>query len=224
MQRCMNNQKQLMQAWSLYTTDNNDNVMPNPGWAAGTMDWTSATDNTNTATLESTSTSTIASYVKVAGLFKCPADVYQSSANPGPRVRSISMNGVLGALPTVQGTYPNGRVYYGSGGAGTVKTTMNLIKPGPAQVFVLLDEHPDSINDSAFMFDPGYSPGAEAWRSLPGSFHNGAGSLSFADGHFELHKWSDSRTLRTVLYTSFTTTSVLSSADYEWMDSKMPYK
>jgi len=29
---------------------------------------------------------------------------------------------------------------------------------------------------------------------VPASYHNGAGGLSFADGHAEIHKWMDPRT------------------------------
>lgn len=229
-QRCMNNQKQLMQAWLMYTTDNADRFPLIGSWAGGIMDWTSSPDNTNTAILEDPSQSTIAAYVKAAALFKCPADIYQSTANPGPRARSISANGVLGGKPTVQGTYPNGTIYYG--GLSTIATSiMNLIKPGPSRVFTILDEHPDSINDAAFMLDPGYSPGSERWRNLPGSFHDGAGSLSFADGHFELHKWLEVTGIKTTLYpvtetssTPWTSVVLGASRDYEWMDSKMPYK
>ena len=32
------------------------------------------------------------------------------------------------------------------------------------------------------------------WTSLPASYHNGAASLSFADGHSELHKWANAGT------------------------------
>ncbi|MCL5098014.1 MAG: hypothetical protein M1608_10900 [Candidatus Omnitrophica bacterium] len=29
---------------------------------------------------------------------------------------------------------------------------------------------------------------------VPASYHNGAGGISFADGHAEIHKWLDPRT------------------------------
>jgi type II secretory pathway pseudopilin PulG len=226
--QCMNNQKQLTMAWLMYTTENNDRLMPNPGWVAGVMDWTSASDNTNSASLENPGHSSIAEYVRAARLFKCPSDTYQSSANPGPRVRSISLNGVLtstGSGPAVQGTYPGGRIFYGAGTIGPAGKITDLIKPGPAQVFAFLDEHPDSLNDGTFMFDPGYSPGVARWRDLPGSFHGSFGSLSFADGHFELPRWQDFRTVRNVLYVSWGAQGsqiVGTSLDYEWMVSKMP--
>jgi prepilin-type processing-associated H-X9-DG protein len=31
--------------------------------------------------------------------------------------------------------------------------------------------------------------------NFPGSFHNGAGGLTFADGHAEVHRWLDPRTV-----------------------------
>ena len=55
----------------------------------------------------------------------------------------------------------------------------------PAQIFVFLDEHPDTINDGFFMNrleEP-------TWGNLPASYHNGATSFSFADGHTETHRW-----------------------------------
>ena len=66
----------------------------------------------------------------------------------------------------------------------------DLIKP--ANVFVFLDEHPDTINDGFFMnrLDD------YQWGNLPGSFHNGGANLSFADGHTEAHRWVVPGTVR----------------------------
>jgi len=62
----------------------------------------------------------------------------------------------------------------------------------PAMIFVFLDEHPDSINDGYFLNKRVYSTYYKydpQWIDLPASYHNGATSLSFADGHAELHRW-----------------------------------
>ena len=32
------------------------------------------------------------------------------------------------------------------------------------------------------------------WVNWPANYHNGAGGLSFADGHSEIHKWTDPQT------------------------------
>ena len=57
--------------------------------------------------------------------------------------------------------------------------------PQPSNIFVFLDEHPDSIDDGYFVNKAYYTE----WFRLPGSYHNGAASFSFADGHSEIHRW-----------------------------------
>jgi prepilin-type processing-associated H-X9-DG protein len=171
------------------------------------------------------------SYVKSAALFKCPADKYQSPYNPWPRCRSVSLNGALGGSgPSVQGTNPAGRRYYGMGSLGAgraVQKMSELNKPGPTRTFLILDEHPDSINDAAFMHDPGYPQGQERWRDFPASYHNGAAGISFADGHTEMHKWRDPRTCLPVQYTDtdpWKTLNLGISLDYEWLQDGMPWR
>jgi prepilin-type processing-associated H-X9-DG protein len=57
--------------------------------------------------------------------------------------------------------------------------------PVPARIFVFLDEHPDSISDGYFVNRSSYPE----WIRLPASWHNGAATFSFADGHAEIHSW-----------------------------------
>jgi prepilin-type processing-associated H-X9-DG protein len=60
----------------------------------------------------------------------------------------------------------------------------------------LIDEHPDSINygDFAVAMNDGGAPARIMIIDVPASYHNGAGGISFADGHAEIHKWQDART------------------------------
>jgi prepilin-type processing-associated H-X9-DG protein len=46
------------------------------------------------------------------------------------------------------------------------------------------------------------SPGAARIIDFPASYHNGAGGISFADGHAEIRKWVDPRTRAPVKYNS----------------------
>ena len=74
----------------------------------------------------------------------------------------------------------------------------NILNPGPAQTFVLLDEREDSINDGYYVVDmAGYPDKPASWKivDFPASYHNSAGGLSFADGHAEIHRWRDPRTM-----------------------------
>jgi len=218
---CMNNTKQLMLGWQLFTTDNEEKMIPGAKPAGGSMDWTANPDNTNSAILLDPAQSIMAEYVKSVGVWKCPADRFRSSINPpGDRVRSISMNAALGnsGLQHLD-QYPAGRKYF------TALKTTQLITPGPVNTWVLLDEHPDSVNDSVFHLIPGALPTAQQWRDLPGSHHYGGGcNFSFADGHSEIKKWKDSVTLQKVTYKPWNNTACRNSVDYQWMCDRMPYE
>ena len=234
---CLNNTKQLTLGWIMYQGDNQDKLMDIAGaidcgstvGVSSWMDWTSNGRNINTLGLTGQS-SLMAGYVKSVGVYKCPADNYQSGQNTGPRTRSIAMNGALTGKPTFKNA--NGRTYFSAKKAG------DLNSPGPVNIFVFLDEHADSIDDLQFMLDPGYAPGGEYWRNLPATYHNGAGSLSFADGHSEIHKWKEHggpgkpvNTVQPVTYNNYLQSTMSPwgkfnlgvNQDYEWLDDRMPY-
>jgi len=61
---------------------------------------------------------------------------------------------------------------------------------GPAQIWVFVDEDPDSLNDG------GFAVGmiTAEWIDWPATYHNMGGGFSFADGHAEVHRWKDGST------------------------------
>ena len=246
--QCMNNTRQLMIAWIMYYGDNSDNFVPSSTWVLGTMDWTSSQQNIDTTLLVGPQPAAqpqplLAMYLRNARVFKCPADHYQAPLNPGPRVRSYSMNGALGggaSGPTVLGKAPDGnRLYYGeSGGMNRDANKVSDIKH-PDQIFIMLDEQADSINDAEFMFNPGGGvgqPSPAAWRDLPASWHPGFGCcIAFGDGHTEIHHWLErsggNKTTYPVLMKTYPTGATKPwggtlgiSRDYDWMDDHMPYQ
>jgi prepilin-type N-terminal cleavage/methylation domain-containing protein/prepilin-type processing-associated H-X9-DG protein len=217
---CMNNTKQLTLGWLMYPLDNNDSL-PRQRPVAGTMVWGNSPDNINTDLLLDENVSWIAKYVRNARVWKCPAD--NLPAENGDRVRSLAMNGALNGsnveIPPEGFHYPIGRNYYRS-----VSKSTQL--RAPSEVFVAVDEHPDSINDSVFMFKPGKFPSDYQWQDLPASYHNGAAGFSFADGHSEIQKWRDDTTkqpIRKVTKHWGTTLSDPESVDVQWMNEKMPW-
>jgi prepilin-type N-terminal cleavage/methylation domain-containing protein len=243
---CMNNTKQLMLGWLLYANDNNDNMMDESKWVGGSMDdqttagapWTAA-ECTNSAIMVDPSQSLMADFIKNPNVYKCPGDFYQAPTDPGPRVRTYSMNAAVGGkVGTIGGTYapdnPNSVRTYIDGTMANDHKMSALRKPGPVQVWVILDEHPDSISDAVFQFRPGYSQLSYAWQDMPASLHDGACSLSFADGHSDIHKWMDGRTKQRVemryKYWQSSGSGVyqvgtpVPSVDYAWMDLGMPYR
>jgi prepilin-type processing-associated H-X9-DG protein len=58
--------------------------------------------------------------------------------------------------------------------------------PDPSRIFVFLDEHCDTVNDGFFV----NRLDTYEWGNVPGSYHNNAVNLSFADGHVETHHWT----------------------------------
>jgi prepilin-type processing-associated H-X9-DG protein len=84
----------------------------------------------------------------------------------------------------------------------------------PARIYVFLDEHPDTVNDGFFM-NRWYE---QKWGNLPASYHNGAGALSFADGHVESHRWLVADTVRPPRQGGVGgTIPAMPPTDFDWM-------
>ncbi len=192
---CLNNLKQLQLACLMYANDNSDKVPENRGstmtpdsWATGNLTWDlppSPPSSVNTNKLYLTICQ-IGPYVaKTVGVYKCPADKMDGAY--GPRVRSVSMNGFVGDVLKING---NGALSMNAGWKLFVKTSDFK---NPANIWVLLDEHPDSINDT--LFSVRMNGSTAVWTDVPGSQHNGACGFSFQDGHAEIKKWRDANTI-----------------------------
>jgi prepilin-type processing-associated H-X9-DG protein len=75
-----------------------------------------------------------------------------------------------------------------------------VVKPTPSDLWVLVDEHPDSINDG-FLIN--YILDESSWADLPASYHNGACGFTFADGHSEIKKWREPSTIVPIKRTQY---------------------
>ena len=189
--QCLGNHKQLGLAWTMYAGDNRDYCCLNAqGYSGATFpDWVWGWEDFNPGNTENTNVNMIKngllwSYSQSLGIYKCPADTY--SVGGTPRLRSNSMNAFItgGANDPTTDVYANAYRYY-------TKMT-DIYTPSPVDLWVFTDEHPDSINDGWLVVDP--TTTIKWGRDLPGSYHNHANSLTFADGHSELHKWLESTT------------------------------
>jgi prepilin-type processing-associated H-X9-DG protein len=190
---CDNNVRRLMQAWQMYSDDYSGALMANPGslstsylsWVKGVMDFSAANaDNVNAAYLTNSQYAAMGLYLKTLALFRCPADLSTviRSGVPFLRVRSYSMNGYVG-----QGA---------SGWSAGFQVMANMSQvPQPDRTFVLLEEHPNSLNDGTFASDlAGVGAGA-TWVDFPAYYHLGGANLGMADGHVEYWQWADARTM-----------------------------
>jgi prepilin-type N-terminal cleavage/methylation domain-containing protein/prepilin-type processing-associated H-X9-DG protein len=210
---CLNNQKQLAISCQIYADDANDRFPYNLGisetrqtvaadsfinWSSTVMDWETqnpdepgTSDNTNTVRLTRGGLGPYTS--RSANIYRCPSDTVlsdlQVQAGWQHRVRSMSMNAMVGDAGV-----------FSTGGANTnnpdYKQFFKVSQvPTPSQIFVFIDEHPDSINDGYFL----NKPGTMGWFDLPASYHNGSANLSFTDGHAESHHWLLASTKRPAL-------------------------
>jgi prepilin-type N-terminal cleavage/methylation domain-containing protein/prepilin-type processing-associated H-X9-DG protein len=195
---CLNNTKQLGLAWQMYAGDNDERLPYNLGmtgssfrtdlnWVNNVMTWDLSSDNTNLATLTDAS---LGSFVSGnTGVYRCPSDgalsAVQRAAGWSARIRSYSMNAMVGNAGdfSKDGYNVNNPDY-------TQFFKMTQI-PQPSDIFVFLEEHPDSINDGYFV-ERDYYP---EWHDLPASYHNGNAAFSYADGHSALHRWVEPNTI-----------------------------
>lgn len=199
--QCVSNTRQLAFAWFLYSDDHNGRLAYNLGGKAGGKDpaiktnanwvnnnltWGLETDNTNTATLTEAALGNYTS--KNALIYRCPADMVLSQEQRkegwSHRVRSYSMNAMVGNAGelSAQGINSNNPKY--------VQFFRMADIPRPSDIFVFVEEHPDSINDGYFL-NVYYK---NQWLDLPASYHGGSAAFAFADGHAQLHRWASSST------------------------------
>jgi len=194
--QCLNNLNQLSLSWFMYANDNDDKIPPNnlngtdPSrtWVMGWLDYAQpVSDDTNTLYLMR---SQLWPFHQMLAVWRCPAD--KSMSRHGgrlyPRVRSVSMNCWLNSDAPW-----NGQNQY-----KVMRKISDMTFPGPAGIWLITDEREDRINNGFFVVDmAGFNPrnpGSLQLVDIPASYHNGAGGVTFADGHSEIKRWLDPRT------------------------------
>ncbi len=193
---CANNQRQLLFACLLYAGDHADALPYNFGavetrrtvaqaqfqnWVNNVLSWELDPDNTNRAWVTAGG---LGPYVGgMVDAFRCPSDGVLSDIQKAVgwtvRVRSISMNALVGDA----GEFSRSGANVNAPGYRQFFKLSQI--PQPVNIFVFIEEHPDSVDDGYFLNNP-YKP---EWHDLPASYHNGSANLAFADGHVESHRW-----------------------------------
>jgi prepilin-type processing-associated H-X9-DG protein len=189
----MNNLKQFGVCWQMYANDNESKLVQNlpatnqppalpmsntfPAtsnmWSLGNM--RSTLQATNADLLKQ---GMLYAYTSATALYHCPADSGQ--VNGTPRVRSYSMNGWVGS------SYMNSRP--GEAGYQTFVKEGAMAAKGTSQLWVFMDEHEASIDDSWFEVTMNDSA---PFASFPANRHGRGYNLNFADGHVEHYKLQD---------------------------------
>ena len=126
-------------------------------------------------------------YVYSTKVFRCASD-RSSFFNQGQdrhRIRSYSQTGFIG--------YQGGYTAANSPPFKNAIKMSDITAPGPSAVYVFIDEHENSINDSHFLpFSNLKSFSNQPWLDTPSGRHGNSTGFAFADGHAEIHRWQDS--------------------------------
>jgi prepilin-type N-terminal cleavage/methylation domain-containing protein len=234
---CLNNNKQLVLAWTMYMHDNSDRLAINadvgapfdntPSWVGGTppdndwLDWTTDQNNTNWLYLFQPTHALFGPYIaNDVKVFACPVNsAFVSSAQRGAgwagRCRSCAMDGAIG----------DGNKYGGLDYSSTfwwAKKSGDLLFPGPSSSWLIMDEHPDSIDDGILYTSYTYTDGTGEFTELPGGQHDGACGIGMADGSSLMHKWQNPLTLHPVTYNYDDNISVTRNQDLAWLANATP--
>ena len=194
---CMSNLHQLQLGWIMYSGDCNDALALNGGvgdiatsmtdpllnngnWVHGLMGGLGFWGGETLPGL--VRAGSLFPYLKDVTIYKCPADHKLGQSKKTPTTRSMSMNAFMN--PINLGSWGGGfsRVY---------RKQSDIVKPSPTSCWVFIDESPGTVNDGFFVCDP--LSNASQWIDLPAAYHNGAGGISYADGHSDIRKWHDGR-------------------------------
>jgi prepilin-type N-terminal cleavage/methylation domain-containing protein/prepilin-type processing-associated H-X9-DG protein len=167
---CLNNLRELVTAWIMYTDENNDKVPAgDPRVASG---WTGnpGTTPTEAQRIEAIRSGRLFRYAPDYKLYKCPT---------GVRGELVTYS-----MPDAMNTNNN------------IPGTTNLIISRRAQIknqsgrMVFLDEGRLSSNSWTIWYDQ------ERWWDQITARHGDGTNIGFVDGHSEYWKWKDPRTLK----------------------------
>lgn len=231
---CMNNLRQLMTGWHLYTLDFNERVANNYGvaetideinsrrygnWVNNVMNWiTTGVDGQSVTNEALVKNGVLAPYVgRSLGVYKCLADKYlsteQKAAGFTERRRSISMNSLFGRFSNGNDSTVLGQSWGNPGYVQYLKATQVR---SPSKTWVTIDEHADTINDGYFV----NSATATGWSDIPATYHNGGTGFAFADGHSEIHKWRSTTSIYPVTTKGYPSSKPFDAAgrniDFKW--------
>ena len=242
---CLSNLKQLELCVHLYTTDNNDFLVPNNSVASlSTLGVTSSLttkgvswcldgiDGTSAITQASPSNivnGLLFQYNTSVAIYHCPADqstLETPDGQPLSQLRwrsynmSQSINGYSDYMPA---GVPWWFMSYWTNLPSWKKFTQirgaGPASPIPSDLFVFIDENENTIFDGQFgnvCNPPLPYYSPNQWWDMPANRHNQGANLSFADGHVNHWKWQQPMTCD-----SFPQDANANLADYQRVQNAM---
>jgi len=177
---CLSNTKQLVLAWTMYSHDYRDELVPNylanqaQAWIIGDVNAPPGDTNVNNI-----KNGKLFPYNDSLAIYTCPADDYKRNGRKFKRVRSFSMSGQMNSdVDWVNPRYP------------IRKKFSDIRDPGPSQALVFIDESTKTLEDGYFAIQVDN----RVWQNDPSDRHNRGANLALADGHSEIFKWVEPMT------------------------------
>jgi prepilin-type processing-associated H-X9-DG protein len=191
---CLTNQKQIALSFHMYSDDNNDFIVP---FALGGGFWSTpqplvffAGESQNVAQSNVvyglTVGNPLSKYSVGGGIYHCPGDTrYKLAIGTSPNVgwaydsyaKTQNVGGEIG-----MGNYD---------GQNETYTKMSSIM-SPAMTFTFAEQADwRGYNVGTFVVDWNATSGLFGWDDTVAMYHGNISTFSFADGHAEVHKWSN---------------------------------
>lgn len=192
---CINNQDQLITTWTLYATDNNDDLVANyrwrkfgrPGLTGPQNDrfhipWVTGTGHPNIGGMTDSSFlldeqfASFAPYLRKIEVYRCPSTREVIAGTEA--IRSYGMNPFMGLYhDTTFGT--NWFRFH---------NMQDIQRPDHYFTFADLNQRYICFPMMIIYMDQ------DAWHHPPSTEHNYGGTIAFADGHVEYKRWREDAT------------------------------
>ena len=193
---CLNNQKQLILAWTLYADDNKDAIQlstadtygggywngPRPDITAGT-----SIDQALQRVFAGLSNSPLTRYCSAYYSYHCPGDTRTKFRKPGDGWAFDSYSKADG----MSGIGWHTVVPY--------RKLSQITDTSDSFVFIEEADYRNGYNNGTWALNVGNPPGTQndlGWVDPFTIFHGNRSTFSFADGHAEGHTWRDAETIK----------------------------
>jgi prepilin-type N-terminal cleavage/methylation domain-containing protein/prepilin-type processing-associated H-X9-DG protein len=203
---CLNNTKQLQLAWLIYAQDNNDRIVDsaqdqsplsaqNPGWVNLYYGLANSYLSGGYKDERTVTQGQLWPYVNSEAAYRCPSQTQVAELEfsmPNPTTYTAIGPGIQNGTPvrsyTIDAAMPLGNFR-----GGMKLSNIGPPYPPPSMAFVFVDENVWTIDSGAFWVE-GPDEYANTWIDVPAARHDGGATISFADGHSELHQWVEPST------------------------------
>jgi type II secretory pathway pseudopilin PulG len=205
---CLNNEKQLAYAYTLYCDDNadlivpmdradgttlyqaggywsgpNNGIGPNPTPVTPTPAMSEALAETYVG--NGLATAPLGKYIPGAGVYHCPGDT---------RTKRIKVGGPGWAYDSYSKTQnAGGETYDNYWGAGATYTKLTVIAD-PSSTFIYMEDSDSATtpyNNGTWVQTWSLPAKRFTWTDPPVMYHGAVSTCNFADSHAESHKWLD---------------------------------